>query len=99
MARSEDSHGLLLNATEHGRFLLISIRNFMIIIQMARAGFVAGGALEPRIDGLAFQGEHTENALVHTAQRFIPDKTLQGFDAKREFALSQGALTSQSTRT
>jgi hypothetical protein len=71
----------------------------MIIIQMARAGFVAGGALESRIDGLAFQGEHTEDALVNTAQRLISDKTLQGFNAKREFALSQRTLTPQSTRT
>jgi hypothetical protein len=44
--------------------------------------------LEPRIDWLAFQSEHTEYALVDSAKRFFMDKTLQGFYSQRKLAKS-----------
>ena len=42
--------------------------------------------LEPRVDGLALQGQDAEDALVDPVQRLTGDETLQGLDAKREFA-------------
>ena len=43
-------------------------------------------ALEARIDGLTFKREDTKNTFVDTAKRFIPNKSLQRFNPKSEFA-------------
>ena len=37
--------------------------------------------LEARVDGFTLQRENSEHALVHAAQRFVPDETLQCFDS------------------
>jgi hypothetical protein len=43
-------------------------------------------ALEARIDGLTFKRKDTKNTFVDTAKRFIPNKALQRFNPKSEFA-------------
>jgi hypothetical protein len=48
--------------------------------------------LEPRIDRLAFEGKHAEDALVHTAQGFTLDESLKRFDAEREFSKCHRSL-------
>ena len=44
--------------------------------------------LEPRIDWLAFQSEHTEYTLVDSAKRFLMHKTLKCFYAQRKLPKS-----------
>ena len=41
---------------------------------------------EPRIDRLALQSEHAEDAFVHPPQRFAFDEAMQRFQAERELA-------------
>ncbi len=43
-------------------------------------------ALQARVDGLALEGQHAEDALVDAAQGFPSDEALQRLDAEREFA-------------
>ena len=40
-------------------------------------------SLEPRINRLAFQGEHTKYCLMHPAQWFFADKSFERFDTQR----------------
>ena len=47
---------------------------------------------EARIDGLALQGQHAEDALVDPAQRLAADETLQRLDPQRELAQGQRPL-------
>ena len=42
--------------------------------------------LQARIDRLAFEGKDTEDAFMYATKRFLPDESLQCFDAKSEFA-------------
>jgi hypothetical protein len=42
--------------------------------------------LESRVDGLALEGEDTENAFVDAAKRFPPDESLQRFDIQCKLA-------------
>ena len=44
--------------------------------------------LKPRIDGLALKSKNSEDTLVHAAQWFVSDETLQCFDSESEFAKS-----------
>ena len=46
-------------------------------------------SLEPRINRLAFQGEHTKYCLMHPAQWFFADKPFKRFDAEGKFAERQ----------
>jgi len=48
--------------------------------------------LQARIDRLAFKRENTEDALMYATKRFLPDESLQCFDAKSEFTECQGTL-------
>jgi hypothetical protein len=45
--------------------------------------------LQARIDRLAFEGKDTEDAFRCATKRFLPDESLQCFDAKSEFAEGQ----------
>jgi len=49
------------------------------------AGFFRS-LLEPRINGFTFKCEATKTTFVDTAKRFIPNKALQRFNPKSEFA-------------
>ena len=42
--------------------------------------------LQPRVYRFAFQGEDAEDALVHAAEGFVVDESLEGFDTECEFA-------------
>jgi hypothetical protein len=42
--------------------------------------------LKPWVNGLALKSKDPEHALVHAAQRFVSDETLQCFDSECEFA-------------
>jgi hypothetical protein len=44
---------------------------------------------QPRIYGLAFQGEDAEDALMHAPQRLPANETLQTFDPKGELSESE----------
>src|SRR5262249_46741258 len=48
--------------------------------------------LEPRVDRLALEREHTEDTLVHPAQRLAADEALQRLDAERELSDRERAL-------
>ena len=52
-------------------------------------------SLEPRVDRLALQGQHAEDALVDAAQGLVADEPLQPFDSERELAMGQPALAGQ----
>jgi hypothetical protein len=45
-----------------------------------------GGRSEAGVDGLGFEGQDTEDALVHAAKRFVADETLERFHAESELA-------------
>jgi hypothetical protein len=47
---------------------------------------------EPWIDGLAFERQHAEDALMDAAQRLAADEALERLDAEREFANGERAL-------
>lgn len=49
-------------------------------------------SLEPRIHGLAFHRKNSECALMHAAQRFRPDESLQSLHAQRELAQRKRAF-------
>ena len=51
--------------------------------------------LEARIDGLGFQGEYGEDALVHAVEGLPTHEPLQRFDAERELALGERALVTK----
>jgi hypothetical protein len=55
-------------------------------------GYETRLALQPWINGFAFEREDTENALVHTAKRFLADKSLQGFNPESKLAQRQRPL-------
>src|SRR5882724_5111054 len=57
-----------------------------------------GLILQPRIHRLALEGQDAEHALVHAAERLLPDESLEPLDAEGEFAQGQGALDAQATR-
>ena len=42
--------------------------------------------LEPRVDGLALQCQHAEDALVNPPERLAADEPLEPLDAQRELA-------------
>jgi hypothetical protein len=44
---------------------------------------------EPRIDRLAFEGQHSEDALMHPVQRFPCNKALQLFESQPELSESE----------
>src|SRR5437667_5165964 len=44
----------------------------------------ARSSSQPRIDGLAFEGEHAEHALVDAIEGLLADEALERFDAERE---------------
>ena len=46
----------------------------------------ARASLQSRIDGLALERKHGEDAFVHTSERLARNETLEPFMAKREFA-------------
>src|SRR4051794_7231624 len=49
--------------------------------------------LQPRIDGLALQGENAEYALVNPPERFSLDEALEPFDPQRELTQRQRSFT------
>src|SRR5215211_1727747 len=51
---------------------------------------------QARIDGLALEGEHAEDALVDAAKRLVADESLEGLDAERELANRQRPLAAES---
>ncbi len=55
--------------------------------------------LEPRIDRLAFQCQHGEDAFMDPAQRLARDKALQGLMSERKLAQCQIALAREAART
>src|SRR5579875_4074442 len=48
--------------------------------------------LQPGVDGLGFQGEDAEGALMDAAQGFTAGEALQALDAQGEFAGGEGAF-------
>lgn len=52
--------------------------------------------LQSRIDRLAFESQHSEDALVDSAKRFMPRKSFQPFNAECKLAQSERSLRSQS---
>jgi len=50
--------------------------------------------LERWVDGLAFQPEHAEHALVDPPQRLSADEPLEPLDPEREFAMGERPLSS-----
>src|SRR6266542_2999573 len=50
---------------------------------------------EPRIDGLALERQHAEDALMDAAQRLAADEALERLDAEREFANGERALAAE----
>src|SRR5690242_12803857 len=53
---------------------------------------------EARVDRLAFQRQHPEDALVDAPQRLHPREALQRLDTERELAQRQRALCRQAAR-
>lgn len=58
---------------------------------------VAFSSLEPRIDGLAFERQHSKDALVHSSERFPLDKPLQRFYAQSKFSQCQGSFRAETS--
>jgi hypothetical protein len=58
----------------------------------------AAAPLEPRVDGLALEGEHAEHALVHAAQRLAADEAVERLDAEGEHAQRERALWTEMAR-
>ena len=54
-------------------------------------------SLQARIDGLAFQGEDAEHALVNTPKRISLDESFKPLDSQGELAQSQRSLPRKST--
>jgi hypothetical protein len=52
----------------------------------------ARALLEPRIDGLALEGQDAKDALVDATEGFLADEAVEGFDAEGELAEGQRAL-------
>jgi hypothetical protein len=48
--------------------------------------------LQTWIDRLAFEGEYSKDAFMYATKRFLPDESLQCFDAKGELTECQGTL-------
>ena len=48
--------------------------------------------LQTWIDRLAFEGEYSKDAFMYATKRFLPDESLQCFDANGEFTKCQGTL-------
>lgn len=57
---------------------------------------LAGAALlQPRIDRLALERKHLEDALVHAAQRFLTDEAIERLYAQGELTRRQRALAAE----
>ena len=50
---------------------------------------------KPRIDRLALEREHTEDALVHAAKRLAADEPFESFDSERGLADGERALAAE----
>ena len=48
--------------------------------------------LEARIDRLAFESQHTEDAFMYPAERLLSDKSFKSFNAKSKLAECQRAF-------
>jgi hypothetical protein len=48
--------------------------------------------LQSWVHRFAFQRQHAEDGFMNAAQWFFADKSFERFDAKREFAESQGSF-------
>ena len=46
-------------------------------------------ALQPRVNRLAFERQHTEHTLMHSSERFALYKPLQRFYAQSKFSQGQ----------
>jgi hypothetical protein len=53
------------------------------------------GGSEAGVDGLGFQGEDGEDALVHPPERLAAGDAVQGFEAEGVFAQGEGAFVGQ----
>jgi hypothetical protein len=49
-------------------------------------------ALEPWVNRLAFQGQHSEDALVHPAQRLLMHEALKSLHAERKVVQLQPSV-------
>lgn len=71
---------LVVNGQSHG----------LVILKLAKPSEINRPcALQPRVNWLAFQGEHGEGAFVHTSKWFLADKPLQALNTQRKFAHGQ----------
>src|SRR3712207_8795788 len=57
-------------------------------LQRVRAWAMRSGS-EARVDGLALEREHTEDALVHAVQRCAGDEALERLEARSEEHMSE----------
>lgn len=48
---------------------------------------------QARIDGLALEGEHAEDALVYAPERVLANEAFETLDAERELADGEGRFT------
>lgn len=55
--------------------------------------------LEPWVNGLAFQGQHSKDALVRPAQRLLPDEPIQRFNSECEFPAGERAFRADTAGT
>ena len=56
---------------------------------------LSADTLQPRIDWLAFQGKHTEDAFVNAAKGLTADKPLQCLNAQGELSHGQRPLEAE----
>jgi hypothetical protein len=63
--------------------------------QLMYSGTVGLLSLQPRIHGLALEGEDRERALVDAAERLAADEALQALDPDRELAVGDAPLASE----
>jgi hypothetical protein len=58
-------------------------------IEMVLEKALMSNRSEPRINGLAFERQHTKHAFMHTSEWIAVNKSLKSFDPNGEFAQSQ----------
>ena len=56
-------------------------------------GMVTLPSLQPRIDRLALQGQHAEDALVDTAKRLLTHEAFEALDAEGELPQGPGTAS------
>lgn len=83
-----DLHGLLVNGSvgvvcSLGVLCSSNHSGTVLIVDRVMAS-VEIDLLQPRINRLALQRQHPENAFMNAAQRFLADESLQRLDAQRK---------------